>query len=129
MPRTSHSHDPCGLSRTPVAPVLSLSLCVSHACAGFGRPAGGWGWGATDDGDFDSLLRAVERLALNDAALEWEREQSPALGMGLRMGFLGVLHMEVKIMMLMCCAARPVNGPGGGGWGGTCTHDIACHSH
>lgn len=50
----------------------------------------------TDDGDFDSLLRAVERLALNDAAIEWEREQSPALGMGLRMGFLGVLHMEVK---------------------------------
>ncbi|CAM9717234.1 unnamed protein product [Ectocarpus sp. 12 AP-2014] len=48
-----------------------------------------------DDGDFDSLLRAVERLALNDAAIEWEREQSPALGMGLRMGFLGVLHMEV----------------------------------
>lgn len=50
----------------------------------------------TDDGDFDSLLRAVERLALNDAAIEWEREQSPALGMGLRMGFLGVLHMEVR---------------------------------
>lgn len=49
-----------------------------------------------DDGDFDGLLRAVERLALNDAAIEWEREQSPALGMGLRMGFLGVLHMEVR---------------------------------
>lgn len=48
-----------------------------------------------DDGDFDSLLKAVERLALNDAAIKWEREQSPALGMGLRMGFLGVLHMEV----------------------------------
>lgn len=37
----------------------------------------------------------MERLALNDAAIKWEREQSPALGMGLRMGFLGVLHMEV----------------------------------
>lgn len=41
-------------------------------------------------------MQAVERLALNDAALEWQREQSPALGMGLRMGFLGVLHMEVS---------------------------------
>ena len=50
-----------------------------------------------DDGDFDSLLRAVERLALNDSAIEWVREQSPALGMGLRMGFLGVLHMEVCV--------------------------------
>ncbi|CAM9805620.1 unnamed protein product [Sphacelaria rigidula] len=40
-------------------------------------------------------MRAVERLALNDAALKWVKEQSPALGMGLRMGFLGVLHMEV----------------------------------
>ncbi|CAM9278328.1 unnamed protein product [Ascophyllum nodosum] len=48
-----------------------------------------------DDGDFESLLRAVERLALNDAAIKWEREHSLALGMGLRMGFLGVLHMEV----------------------------------
>ena len=59
----------------------------------------GWARGTfyvfIDDGDFDGLLRAVKRLALNDAAIEWEREQSPALGMGLRMGFLGVLHMEV----------------------------------
>lgn len=46
------------------------------------------------------MLRAVERLALNDAAIEWEREQSPALGMGLRMGFLGVLHMEVREVAL-----------------------------
>lgn len=61
----------------------------------------GLGWGTffvfVDDGDFDGLLRAVKRLALNDAAIEWEREQSPALGMGLRMGFLGVLHMEVGV--------------------------------
>lgn len=57
-----------------------------------------------DDGDFDGLLRAVERLALNDAAIEWEREQSPALGMGLRMGFLGVLHMEVRgsVWLALC---------------------------
>ncbi|CAM9584087.1 unnamed protein product, partial [Discosporangium mesarthrocarpum] len=48
-----------------------------------------------DDGDFESLIGAVERLALNDASLEWERENSTALGLGLRMGFLGVLHMEV----------------------------------
>lgn len=48
------------------------------------------------DGDnFESLQIAVGRLALNDASLEVEKENSITLGSGLRIGFLGVLHMEV----------------------------------
>ncbi|CAM9696496.1 unnamed protein product [Chrysoparadoxa australica] len=48
-----------------------------------------------DDGDFTGLQTAVERLALNDASLKWEREHNNALGTGLRIGFLGLLGLEV----------------------------------
>jgi translation elongation factor EF-4 len=49
------------------------------------------------DGDcFETLLLAVERLALNDASLEVEKESSTTLGNGLRIGFLGMLHMEAS---------------------------------
>ncbi|KAJ8611155.1 hypothetical protein CTAYLR_003582 [Chrysophaeum taylorii] len=45
---------------------------------------------------FDDMARAVDRLALNDAAVTVEREPPrPSLGSGLRVGFLGVLHMDV----------------------------------
>ena len=45
--------------------------------------------------DFDSLRSAVERLVLNDPAVSVEKDSSPALGQGWRLGFLGILHMEV----------------------------------
>ncbi|HIG73169.1 MAG TPA: elongation factor 4 [Bacteroidetes bacterium] len=49
----------------------------------------------TDSADFEDLRAALERLQLNDAALTYEPETSAALGFGFRVGFLGMLHMEV----------------------------------
>lgn len=44
---------------------------------------------------YDDLKDAVEKLAMSDSALHFEPENSPVLGFGLRIGFLGLLHMDI----------------------------------
>jgi GTP-binding protein LepA len=45
--------------------------------------------------DYQELKDAVEKLSLSDSALQFEPENSPVLGFGVRIGFLGLLHMDI----------------------------------
>ena len=45
--------------------------------------------------DYADLKEAVEKLSLSDSALQFEPENSPVLGFGIRIGFLGLLHMDI----------------------------------
>lgn len=44
---------------------------------------------------YNDLKEAVEKLSLSDSALQFEPENSPVLGFGVRIGFLGLLHMDI----------------------------------
>ena len=48
-----------------------------------------------DAQDYTELRSALEKMQLNDSSLSWEPETSAALGFGFRLGYLGLLHMEV----------------------------------
>ncbi|MCB0717735.1 MAG: translation elongation factor 4, partial [Bacteroidetes bacterium] len=77
---------------------------ITHARKPAGEPIAGFqnakpmvfsGVYPTNSDDFEDLRYSLDRLQLNDAALQYEPETSAALGFGFRVGFLGLLHMEI----------------------------------
>ena len=53
------------------------------------------GFFPTSNEDFQALKEAVEKLSLSDSSLQYAPENSPVLGFGVRIGFLGLLHMDI----------------------------------
>ena len=53
------------------------------------------GFSPVSNDQYKELKEAIEKLSLSDSALEYEPENSPILGFGLRIGFLGLLHLDI----------------------------------
>ena len=82
----------------PVGDTLTLASTPDvEALAGFRRikPQVYAGLFPVSSDDFEDFRDALEKLTLNDASLQYEPENSDALGFGFRCGFLGMLHMEI----------------------------------
>lgn len=77
--------------------ITSAARPCHEACEGYreAKPMVFTGLFPLDNDQYEDLREALEKLKLNDPAIVWEPETSRALGFGFRVGFLGLLHMEV----------------------------------
>ncbi|MFE7789585.1 translation elongation factor 4 [Streptomyces sp. NPDC057460] len=77
--------------------ITSLSKGATEALGGYKdpKPMVFSGLYPLDGSDYPDLREALDKLQLNDAALVYEPETSAALGFGFRVGFLGLLHLDV----------------------------------
>lgn len=79
--------DTVTLTKTPaIAPLPGYRNVLPFVYAGF--------FPVSND-QYKDLKEAIEKLSLSDSALRFEPENSPILGFGLRIGFLGLLHMDI----------------------------------
>ena len=86
------------VSQVRVGDTITSKVCgVTEPLPGYreAKPMVYTGLFPIESDQFEALKEALEKLSLNDPALEWEMENSHALGFGFRVGFLGLLHMEV----------------------------------
>ena len=83
---------------------INVGDTITHVVDGALEPLSGYrkmnpmvycGLYPTDNSKYNDLRDALEKLQLNDSSLTFEAESSKALGFGFRLGFLGLLHMEV----------------------------------
>jgi GTP-binding protein LepA len=77
--------------------ITHVAVPAKTALAGYGepKPMVFSGLFPTDGDDFERLREALDKLRLNDSSLVYQAETSRALGFGFRVGFLGLLHMEI----------------------------------
>ncbi|HEY5600515.1 MAG TPA: translation elongation factor 4 [Patescibacteria group bacterium] len=85
------------LSKVRVGDTITLAKNPAKPLPGYksAKPVVFLSFYPTDPGDFLKLRDAIEKLKLNDAALEFSLESSTSLGQGLRVGFLGLLHAQI----------------------------------
>lgn len=86
------------IDAAPVGDTITLADCpATEPLPGFNqiRPRVFAGLYPVSSDDYESFRDALQKLRLNDAALQYEPETSQALGFGFRCGFLGMLHMEI----------------------------------
>ena len=77
--------------------ITSATRPCAEPCQGYheAKPMVFCGLFPVDTKDYEDLRDALEKLRVNDPSLVWDPETSVALGFGFRVGFLGLLHMEV----------------------------------
>ena len=77
--------------------ITGVEARCDEPCAGYreAKPMVFTGLFPIDNNRYEDLREALEKLRLNDPAITWEPETSVALGFGFRVGFLGLLHIEV----------------------------------
>lgn len=76
----THERKPCTSNLAGFKPSVPMVFCSMFP---------------VDSSDYEKLRESIGKLALNDAALHYEVENSTALGLGFRCGFLGLLHLEI----------------------------------
>ncbi|MCX6785556.1 MAG: translation elongation factor 4 [Candidatus Komeilibacteria bacterium] len=85
------------LSKVKVGDTVTLAAAPAPSLPGYKevKPMVFAGVFCKEGDDYPHLREGIEKLKLNDSALFYEPENSPALGIGFRCGFLGLLHLEI----------------------------------